>query len=98
MHTNRNARREPSARSLPRAVPPPASAAEKCFWKQRGLCRGLRRVEADGRLICACAEALMAPNPGQVLEAFADLGLTDEQIGHYFHLPAPCVTALRRPA
>lgn len=76
---------------------PAQETAGECFWKAAGLCHGLRRVEAEGRMVCVCAERLMAPSPVRVLETLTDLGLSDEQIAHYFHIPTRCLTALRRP-
>ncbi|SNX70263.1 hypothetical protein SAMN05878503_105172 [Cereibacter ovatus] len=73
------------------------AAEVDCPWKAAGLCRGLSLSEDDGRMICTCAVELMAPSPDRVLETFTDLGLSDEQIGRYFHIPTRCVTALRRP-
>lgn len=67
-----------------------------CFWKAAGLCPGKRQVDTEGRMVCICAQVLMAPSPDQVIDAFTDLGLTDEQIGHYFHIPTICVRALRQ--
>ncbi len=49
-------------------------------------------------MACLCAQVLMAPSPDRVIDTLTDLGLTDAQIGRYFHIPVRCVMALRRPA
>ncbi|MGP3698106.1 hypothetical protein [Rhodobacter sp. NSM] len=68
-----------------------------CIWKAAGLCPGQSEVNADGSMVCLCAQVLMAPSPDKVIDTLTDLGLSDEQIGRYFHIPVRCVTALRRP-
>ncbi|MCE6951335.1 hypothetical protein LAZ29_10370 [Cereibacter sphaeroides] len=77
---------------------PHAADRPACFRKAAGLCTGEQEIDAHGRIVCACAEVLMAPSPGRVIDTFTDLGLTDEQIGRYFHIPTRCITALRQSA
>ena len=86
------------AHEEPRSHVPPAADRLSCFRKAAGLCTGEQAVDAHGQIVCACAEVLMAPSPGRVIDTFTDLGLTDEQIGRYFHIPTHCVTALRQSA
>ncbi|AXQ95330.1 hypothetical protein ORIO_17395 [Cereibacter azotoformans] len=76
---------------------PDAMAESGCVWKSAGLCPGQHQVDANGRMVCLCAQVLMAPSPDRVIDTLTDLGLSDEQIGRYFHIPVSCVTALRRP-
>jgi len=38
---------------------------------------------------------LLGPTPKRCLETFADLGLSDAEIGHYFRIPHDVVTQLR---
>lgn len=46
---------------------------------------------------CLRAHALMTPSPRAVVSMFRDLGLSDEEIGRYFDIPAQCITAIGPP-
>lgn len=46
---------------------------------------------------CFRAHALMLPSPRAVVSVFRDLGLSDEEIGRYFSIPAQCITAIGPP-
>ncbi len=91
-----------------RTAPPPSTRDEtvrsaepdetSCIWKATGLCPGQDELDARGHMACLCAQVLMAPSPDRVIDTLTDLGLTDAQIGRYFHIPVRCVMALRRPA